>query len=157
MLWLAVAVGAAAAIGLPIGCGREEQSASAKAEQCQSAKASLDEYLEVLCEFRAAALAHKTYDAYGHAEYMPAPQRAAIDAFCLLVDEPPDDLEAETLADSAYFADKLAVTARSEVDSGEADVGSTASLRKAIDKLQAILGTESFSSDLAEHYAKACY
>jgi hypothetical protein len=83
---------------------------------------------------------------------MPASQRAAIDAFCLEVDRAPEDLETEMRADAAYFVNKIIDTAKSEIE-----IGSPVALRRAVDRLEAILVAESFNDGLAEHYAKACY
>lgn len=156
-----LAIGAMASIVLSIGCGGEDRSASAEPpavkRQCKKVNEERSEYVRVLCEFRDAAMAEKIYDAYGFAEYMPSSQRAAIHAFCLVVDRKPERLEAEALSNRARLADEIVVTAESEVDYGNAELGSMPSLRRSIAKLQTILGLESVVPDLSEDYARACY
>ncbi len=141
-----------------VGCGNGSQSTNpskgtSPSEQATTVTAS-NPYLKALLGFRDAVAAKATtYDAYGYAEYMPPAQRAAIDAFCILVNREPESLETGKLADPRDFASKLTAIAIAEAD----EDFSAAPLRRSIDKLRSILGQEPFDRDLARRYARTCY
>lgn len=132
------------------GCGSQEQAPpAAKAEGTKADSP----YVEVLLGFRNAAEANATYDAYGYLESgYPASQRAALDAFCLVVNEVRSSSESERLSDPAYFSKHVTTAARSG-----AEAASMSSVRRAVDKLQTVIEPESLDSPLVKSYAKACY
>jgi len=110
-------------------------------------------YVEVLLRFRNAARADVAYDAYGYAEAdLPDAQRAAIAAFCVVVNRPQTDSKRGRLSDPAYFSSQVVAAARPE-----AEAASMASVRRAMGKLEAVIEPESLSAPLVKSYAKACY
>ncbi len=132
------------------GCGDQESGR-------HEAKAEVSEinnpYVEVLLEFRDAAESNATYDVYGYFESgYPASQRAALDAFCVIVNEVQTRLESERLSDPAYFSKRVVKAARPE-----AEEASMTSVRRAVRKLQTVIAPESLSPSLVKSYAKACY
>jgi hypothetical protein len=141
-----------ASIGLAIGCGDEEQSRHVEKGLCRNARENPVEYVRVLCEYRDAAVAHRPFDVYGYGQTMPAPHQAAINAFCLVVNEPPKNFAARTKADPAYFDDLIVTTARAE-----GEFGSAGALRQAVNRLGSILAAESAGRDQVGHFARACY
>jgi hypothetical protein len=146
-----------ALVGMPFaGCGDEDQTAAAKPLVCRKGEAARSEYLTTLCDFRRAAAAGKTYDAYGFAEYFPKPQRAAIDAFCFVAERMLEDGEFARLADQAYLAARITRKAEADLES-ELDIVAPGPAHVAIAKLRAVLALDSLDRDLAEHYVRACY
>jgi hypothetical protein len=110
-------------------------------------------YVEVLLGFRRAAESNATYDAYGYFESdYSASQRAAVDGFCLVVNEVQTSSEREALSDPGYFTRRVVIAARPE-----AETASMASVRRAIAKLQAVIEPEALRPSLVKGYAKACY
>jgi len=110
-------------------------------------------YVEVLLGFRNAARSNVTYDAYGYVQSgFPASQRAALDAFCVVVNSVRTDSESRELSDPEYFSKRVVAAARPE-----AEAASMASVRRAVGKLQAVIEPESLSSLLVKSYTKACY
>lgn len=131
------------------GCGGQEQAPhTARAEGPKPE----NPYVEVLREFRDAARSNAAYDAYGYAEYMPASQRAAIGAFCLVVNDVRTGAESEKLANPKYLSDQIVAAV-----GPEARGASVASIRRAARKLQTVIDSESLNSPLVKSYAKACY
>jgi hypothetical protein len=131
------------------GCGSQGQApprAEAKDTKADSP------YVEVLLGFRDAARSNVTYDAYGYAEYLPDSQRAAIGAFCLVVDDVRAGAESEKLASPEYLSDRIAAAVGSE-----ARAATEASIKRAVKKLQAVIESESLDGGLVKSYAKACY
>jgi hypothetical protein len=157
-LLFALAIGAAAAVGVPLaGCGEEDEVASARPPACRKVEAAGSQYLTTLCDFHAAAAAGKIYDAYGFAEYFPPAQRGAIHAFCFVANRMlEEDSADERFADRAYLTGRI--TRKAETDmKEELDVVAPGPARRSIGKLNAILELGSLDQDLAERYVKACY
>jgi hypothetical protein len=141
------------------GCGGQEQAPHvAKASGAGEAKTegpgsqAATPYLEVLLEFRDAAQAGRPYDAYGFAEYLSDSQRAAIDAFCLVVDRVRTAPEGRRLSGPAYFTSQVLSAARPE-----ARAASMASVRRAVTTLRGVVEPRSLDSSLVKNYAGACY
>jgi hypothetical protein len=144
---------------LTSGCGGESQGSGGESSAIPRGSGAIEpesEYHEVLLEFRAAASAGKTYDAYGFAEYFPPTQRAAVHAFCFVTDRMLEDLEAERLGDSAYLVGRIKRKAEADMKS-ELDVVAPQRAQRAIRKLDAVLDLGSLDQDLAERYVRACY
>ena len=134
-----------------IGCGGATQSPHPAEAGNGAGKANPN--VEVLREFRAAAESNETYDAYGYFESgYPASQRAALDGFCIVVNEARTGAESDRLGDPAYFSKRVAAAARPE-----AEGASMTSIRRAVDKLRTVIEPESLSPPLVKSYAKACY
>lgn len=154
LLWQyrsALAAGLIASAAMSAGsCGSQAQ-APHEAEGKGSPKAE-NPYVEVVRDFRDGAMSGAIYDAYGHAEYMPDSQRAAIDGFCLVVNDARTAPERLKLNDPGSFSARVMAAARPE-----ARDASMASVRRAVDKFQAIVKPESLNSALVKGYAKACY
>jgi hypothetical protein len=134
------------------GCGGSSGEATHAPSGRDAPASSL--YVSLLGEFRDAAKANATYDAYGFAIDLRGAQKAVIDGFCVVVTEVGTGPESRKLADPAYFSDRIRSAARSEA---EAENASPASIRRAVDQLKAIVEPESFSPALVKSYAKACY
>ena len=147
---------AGASLCLAAGCGDEDNAASATPVACKGAEQARSEYLTTLCEFHAAAAAGRIYDAYGFAEYFPKPQRAAIHAFCFVVDRMLEDGEGEQLV---YTADLTArVTRKAEADlESELDIVAPGPTRVAIARLNSVLDLEALDAGLGQRYVRACY
>jgi hypothetical protein len=149
-------------------CGNESASKSETEVESESANVNrgaathipVSEYEEVLRDLSDAAAAGEVYDAYGFAEYMPASQRAAIDAFCFVTERLLDGGEIERFEEPAYVARKVRARARIEFDYGDrAEIGTSemATARKAIRKLRSIIDYEAIDQELAGNYVTACY
>jgi hypothetical protein len=150
---LVAAIGVAL-IGVAIGgCGTSDTTSAVGSK---SSKATGSEYVEVLHALRDAAESAKSYDAYGFAEYMPSTQRAAIDAFCFLADEAWKNPQAASQGDPARLIQGITRKAESDLKS-ERDIVAPGPTRRAIAKLQAVLGLESLDRDLARRYRTGCY
>lgn len=140
--------------------GAETESESANVNRGSGTDKAVSEYEEVLRDLSDAAAAGEIYDAYGFAEYMPASQRAAIDAFCFVTERLLDDGEIERFDDPAHVARKVRARARIEFDYGdEAEIGSSemTTARRAIRKLRSIIDYEAIDQELAGSYVTACY
>jgi Flp pilus assembly protein TadD len=151
-----LAVGAAALIAMSIGidgCGSKGESTAADAGGGSNESG---EYVAVLRKFRDAVAADETYDAYGYAEYMPSTQRAAIDAFCFIVDRGLKNPQTAELGDPANLAREITRKAESDLKS-ERNIVAPGPARRAIGRLRVILGLETLNRDLAGRYARACY
>jgi hypothetical protein len=110
-------------------------------------------YVNLLLEYRDSAKANIAFDVYGYAgsDY-PDSQKAAINGFCVVVNDVRTDSERTRFSDPAYFSKRVVTAARSEVHTA-----SMASVRRAVAKLQAIVEPESLDPPLVKSYAKACY
>lgn len=145
------------ALGMSIAaCGGSDRNASSVAGGATSAVKPESEYHERLLEFRDAAAAGKTYDAYGFAEYFPKTQRAALHAFCFVADRMLKDGETDELGDVAYLNGRISRKAEADLKA-ELDIVAPRPAHKAIRKLDAVLGLDSLDGDLAERYVKGCY
>lgn len=151
------AVGAMLLVGLGgASCGEEAERASTTAAEATTAKEEdVSEYEEVLSQFRVAASAGETYDAYGIAEYFPSTQRAAVDAFCFIADQLQKNPAAKKLGDPVLTE---RITRKAEADlQRERDIVAPRPTRRAIGKLHLVLELESLDPDQAKDYARACY
>jgi hypothetical protein len=155
--WLALAAATAALIGVAIvGCGAAGDSTGEGASESPNTTVISSEYGELLLGFRNAAESNRTYDAYGFAEYIPATQRAAIDAFCFIADQLSKASEGESPEDPARLISRI--TRKSEADlKSERNIVAPGPARRDIEKLREVLGLKSVSHELAKRYAKACY
>lgn len=141
-------------------CGEGESGGPASAPEPSAAERPDGEYEEVLFELREAAAAGEIYDAYGFAEYMPAGQRAAIDAFCFVNERLLDSGRVERFAAPGHAARLVDARARLEFDHGApGGIGAEemATARRAIRKLRSIVDFEAIDDELARGYVSACY
>jgi hypothetical protein len=119
----------------------------------ESATGGENPFVDVLIDFRKAAESHEPYDAYGYLESgFPASQRAALDGFCLVVNQVRDDSDAERLSDPAVLIDRTVQAAKPE-----AEGASPASIRRAVRQLETIVEAESLTPAVVDGYANGCY
>ncbi len=112
--------------------------------------------VEVLREFRDAVSAQMNYDAYGFAQYLPSTQRVAIDAVCFVADQELKGRTGDGVEDPTHLTQTIVRKAEADLKS-EHDIVAPRAVRRAIAKLQAILGLDSLNHDLAKSYVRACY
>jgi hypothetical protein len=140
--------------------GARGTEAAADAVQQDRPKQPGSEYEEVLLDLRQAAEAGENYDAYGFAEYMPASQRAALDAFCFVAEALLDGGEVERFGEAGYVDRRVAAQAKLEFDYGAPGGISSeqmATTRQAIRKLRSIVDLEAIDEELVGNYVAACY
>jgi hypothetical protein len=131
------------------GCGSQDSTAQSAASE--SGAASSGPSVGLLQEFRDAAEAGETFDAYGLAIDLEDTQQAAIDAFCVVATKA-HGAESAKLADAAYFSRRVAAVAKSEDKTA-----SMKSIEGAVDTLEETIDPESLDPELVQNYAKACY
>jgi hypothetical protein len=130
------------------GCGSEADSTETGASRGSASSP----YVKVLTELREAAESGAAYDAYGLALDLPAPQRAAIAAFCLVAREANGGPEVAKLTDPAYLSGRIIAIARSEAEG--APIGS---VKRAVGKLGILIEPASLDPELVGNYIEACY
>jgi hypothetical protein len=138
------------------GCGSGSDDAATATRSVAAATSPASEYVQVLGEMRKAAEESGSYDGYGFAEYFPKPQRAAVDAFCFVVDHMLESGEDDRLGETAYLIGRIVRKAEADLKD-ELNVVAPAPTHRAIQKLDAVLGLESLDSELADRYVHACY
>jgi hypothetical protein len=154
---------AAAILVLAVGfaaCGEDDGDGTATSAPRPAAERPDGEYEEVLFDLRDAAAAGEIYDVYGIAEYMPAAQRAAIDAFCLVNERLLDSGQIELFAEPGQAARLVDAQARLEFDHGApGDIGAAEmrTARRAIRKLRSIVDFEAIDEEISRGYVGACY
>lgn len=152
-LYLAATVATVPALG----CGNGEEPVKATDSVRTNTPAQSDNpYVTALRQFREAVVAKTSYDAYGYAEYFPATQRAAIDAFCFVADRVAKAPAQEGLDDPTALTTTIVRKAEADLKS-ERDIIAPGPAHRAIAKLQAVLGLETLDPEPAEHYVRACY
>jgi hypothetical protein len=144
-----------------VGCGGDKGHEAATIDRGSAPKASGptpedSPYVATLREFRQAVEAGTNYDAYGFAEYLPATQRAAIDAFCFVADRTLKEPRDEGVEAPVDLLDRITRKAKADLKA-ERDIVAPGPTQKAITKLRTILGLESLDRYLAHGYVKACY
>jgi hypothetical protein len=154
LLWQyrpALAAGLIAFVAISAGsCGSQAQTSDATGGKRTEADS---EYVKVLLEFRNAAESNATYDAYGYFESdYPPSQKAALDAFCVVVNKVRTGAEGKRLSDPAYFSSQVMAAAKPEAEGAP-----MASIGRAVARLEAVVEPRSLTPELVKSYAKACY
>jgi hypothetical protein len=137
-------------------CGSSSGEATTAKTSVTAPKQPASEYVQVLGEMRSTAEEGGSYDGYGFAEYFPKPQRAALDAFCFVVDHTLESGDNNRLAETTGLTAQIVSKAEADLKA-ELNIVAPAPTHRAIQELDATLDLGSLDAELAEGYVHACY